>query len=143
MKPDPEPLLEQLTPRGGPADLRARVLDRIGKELEAGSGRGWQRWCGLAVAAGLVVGSILNVWICSRQERRLAKLYGPTPIPAAIREIAQAVESITDKQTAQWLEQRFAAAHHPQFSLPEHIQYLEAFLRDLETSWKEVRRERS
>ena len=73
----------------------------------------------------------------------MAELYGPMPLPASVREIAQTVESITDKQTAQWLKQRFAAAYHPQFSLPEHIEHLETFLRDLETVWKEARREKT
>jgi hypothetical protein len=102
----------------------------------------WQRWCGRAVAAGLVLGIALNVWISWNHERRLATLYGPPPLPASVLDVARAVESVTDRPTAQWLQQRFAAAYRSPFSLPEHIQRIERFLRDFEAVGKEGPREK-
>jgi hypothetical protein len=143
MNSDPESLLKQLTPRGAGSDVRSRVLAMVGPELEGRARLRWQRWCGLAIAASLVLGIVSNAWICGRQERRLAKLYGPLPIPATVVEIAKEVESVTDKRTADWLEQRLATAQRRSFSLPEHIQHIEKFLHDFVPPGRWDRREKS
>jgi hypothetical protein len=142
MNRDPETLLKQLTARGASSDVRARVLAMVGKELERRPRVHWQRACGLAVAAGLVLGIALNVWLSWRHETRLAQLYGPSPLPATVIDVARAVESVTDRPTAQWLTQRLAAAYRMPVSLREHIQRIERFLRDFETGGKEGPREK-
>src|SRR5262249_32037796 len=143
MNPDPEPLLQRLTPRGADPAVRTRVLTRVARELEAKSRLGWQRSCGLVVAASLLLGIVLNVGVSWNYEQRLAKLYGPLPLPAPVHEVAQAVQSVTDAPTAQWLEQRFAVAYRPPWSLADHLRQMERILQDFETVLKEGPREKT
>ena len=143
MNPDPEPLLQQLTPRGADAAVRARVLTGVARELDAKSRLDWQRGCGLAVAASLLLGIVLNVGVSWNYEQRLAKLYGPVPVPAPVLEVAQAVEAVTDAPTAHWLEQRFAVAYRPPWSLADHLRQMERILQDFETVRKEGPREKT
>jgi hypothetical protein len=143
MNPDPEPLLQQLTPRGADAAVRARVLALVASELDAKSRLRWHYRCGLAVSASLLLGILFNVGVSWNYERRLALLYGPPPIPAPVVEIAQAVESVTDAPTAHWLEQRFALAHRPSSSLADHLQQMERILQDFESVRKEGSREKT
>jgi hypothetical protein len=141
MKSDPEAWLEQLTPRGAFPDVRARVLAMVNEELRASARVPWGRWCGSAIAAGLVIGIALNGWVSWRQEERLTRLYGPPVIPASVAEIAQVVESVTDKPTARWFEQCFRSARRRPYSLAQHAQDFERFIREWE-DWKDNRREK-
>ena len=127
MNPDPEPLLEQLAPRGADPTLRAQVLAQVGKELEARAGVHWQRRCGWAVAAGVLLAIGLNCWIAERQERRLAHLYGPPPTLATPHEMARTTENRTDVKAAQ----------RTPYSLTRHIQMIDRCFQDLEAVWKE------
>src|SRR5437868_2042783 len=108
MNADPESFLEQLTPHGAGPEVRAQVLARVHRELQATGRVRWTRWTGLAMAASLVLGIVSNAWISWRLEQRLAQLYGPPTLPASVVAIAKDVEAVTDKPTAQWLAQRYA-----------------------------------
>jgi len=106
MSDDTERILERLCPRGAPPELRQRVLEAVGKGLAAGPTSRWGRRWGLAVAAGLLLGVSLNVWAVRTVDRRLARLYGPTPVPRQITEYARTVEAVTDAATAHWMEEQ-------------------------------------
>jgi hypothetical protein len=136
MNPDPEKLLGRLTPRGADPAMRARVLARVGQELEAGPRRRWRFRGGRLAAASLLLGILSNYWVSGRQEQRLAELYGPQHAPP-LREMARPAET----PTARWLEQRLAATSRAHDSLPEHIQRIERGLRELEAVWKDERHE--
>ena len=69
----------------------------------------WLRRSALAVAASLLVGIAMNIGASQMAERRLAQLFGPPPVSKQAMELANAVEEVTDAQTAQWVYQRFAA----------------------------------
>jgi len=111
MSTDPESMLGRLQPRGAPAELRERVLGAVARELapRAGAWREW-RWAG-AVAAGIFLGVALNIWAVRNIEGRLAGLYGPPAVPRPVVEVAEAVASVTDAETAHWVQQRLVAAH--------------------------------
>ena len=132
MNHDSERLLEQLVPCPAPPELRQRVLAAVTRELAAGRPLRWERWCGLAVAAGLLLGLGLNAWVVQAQEQRLARLYGPRPVPQQIVELARAVESVTDAETAQRVQQQLATAQQqrqhrsqPGYRIEEIINALE------------------
>jgi hypothetical protein len=111
MSTDPEGVLGRLHPRGVGPELRDRVLGAVAQQLALSPGvaRLW-RWAG-AVAAGLLLGVGLNVWVIRTTEARLARLYGPPTVPQPIVAVAEAVESVTDAETARWVQQRLFAAH--------------------------------
>jgi len=111
MSTNPESVLGRLHPRGAAPELRDRVLGAVALQLapRAGGGRLW-RWAA-AVAAGLLLGVGLNVWAVRTTEARLARLYGPSAVPQPIVAVAEAVESVTDAETARWVQQRLLTAH--------------------------------
>lgn len=109
MHDDVEQLLNRLTPRGIGAELRPRVLAAVASQLEVEPPSPWLRRSALAVAASILVGIAMNVWASEVAERRLAQLFGPPPVSKQIMKLANAVEEVTDAQTAQWVYQQFAA----------------------------------
>jgi len=111
MSTDPESVLGRLHPRGAAPELRERVLGAVARQLapRPGAARLW-RWAA-AVAAGLLLGVGLNVWAIRTTDARLARLYGPPVVPQPIVAAAEAVESVTDAETARWVQQRLLAAH--------------------------------
>lgn len=132
MNDEIEPLLGRLKPRGVGPELRPQVLAAVASRLEAESASPWLRRSALAVAATLLVGIALNVWVSDRSERRLAQLFGPTPVPKQVLELADAVQEITDTQTAQWIRQRFAASRPSGKSLAAYASYNDMLRRLLE-----------
>ena len=105
-----EELCAKLTPRRTEAELRGQILDAVGGELDAGETRRRWRRIGMAVVAAALSAVLLNVWMARRGDARLADFYGPAPTPATVREVVEAVESVTDVATARWFEQRLTAA---------------------------------
>jgi hypothetical protein len=78
MNDDIEKLLSGLTPRGAGPELRPRVLAAVAEQLQAAPSP-WLRRSALAVAASLLVGIALNVWVNQAADRRLVQLLGPLP----------------------------------------------------------------
>jgi hypothetical protein len=78
MNEDLEQLLSRLTPRGPGPQLRPRVLAAVADELQSPPSP-WLRRAALGVAAALVVGIALNVWVSTAADRQLAQLLGPLP----------------------------------------------------------------
>jgi hypothetical protein len=119
MSTDPESVLGRLHPRSAPPELRERVLDTVARQLASrpGAARLWRS--AAAVAAALLLGVSLNVWALRTTDARLARLYGPPAIPQPIAAVAEAVESVTDAETARWALQRLLAVHQERLrSLP-------------------------
>jgi hypothetical protein len=98
----------RLTPRPAPNELRARVLGAVANELARRKTPRWERVFECAVAASLALGIGLNVWLERADEAWQARVYGPLPVSRAIADVAQAVASVTDAQTGQWIQQRLS-----------------------------------
>ena len=69
----------------------------------AAVGGGW------AVAASIAVGIALNVWAMRDERTRDIRLLGAQPPSRRVSEIAEAVRSVTDTQTAALFEERLQA----------------------------------
>ena len=126
MNDDVEQRLGRLTPRGVRPELREQVLGAVESELHEGTAvqaaaptqshcepsldeappSPWLRRAAMAVAASLLLGIGLNVWVSKASERHLAELFGPPPISKGAMEIAKDVEAITDAETGQWVYRR-------------------------------------
>jgi hypothetical protein len=106
MNDEIEQLLSRLTPRGARPELRPQVLDAVASQLRAEPASPWLRWSALAVAASLLAGIGLNVWVSRASERHLARLFGPPPISKRAMEVANDVAKITDAETGRWVYQR-------------------------------------
>ena len=102
--------LHRLTPRGSGPELRGHVLAAVERELSADPVSRWQRRLGLAVAASVLLGIVLNVWVNTSAPRRQARLYGPPPVPRRIADVAEAVASVTDAETGRRFERQLTAA---------------------------------
>jgi hypothetical protein len=70
----------------------------------------WLRRAAMTVAASLLLGICLNVWVSNTSERRFAQLFGPPPISKQAMEIAKDVESISDAATGRWVYNRLTIA---------------------------------
>jgi hypothetical protein len=79
MNDDIERLLSELTPRGAGPELRPHVLAAVADQLEAARPSPWLRRAAIGVAASLLVGVALNVWVSLVADRQLAQLLGPPP----------------------------------------------------------------
>ncbi len=117
----------RLTPRPAPEELRARVLDAVAHELARRTWPRLERVFDWAVAASLVMGIGLNVWQQWADEAWQVRLYGPLPVLRTIADVAHAVESVTDAQTGQWVQQRLSDAR----SAPHHADSLHSESYDL------------
>jgi hypothetical protein len=137
-----EQRLCRLTPRRAAPELREQVLAAVGRGLSADLMSRWERRLGLAAAASVLLGVVLNVWANKTTDRRLARLYGPPPVPRQIAEIARAVQSVTDAQTGRRIEQQLAAIWR---SCEAEVPYppidYSQFLRELEPVLKDPRYE--
>ncbi len=131
MNDEPPEIFDRVTPRGAPAELRARVLAVVDRQLadqldasddpvscataglsssacRAPAGPRWERIVEIVVAASLLLGVGMNVWQQRADEAWQARVFGPPPVPRAIADLAQAVASVTDAQTGQWVQQRLS-----------------------------------
>jgi hypothetical protein len=124
MSNDVERRLNGLTPRGVRPEVRERVLGAVARELDVGAKESrssgiavlsaktestWLHRASVPVAAGLVLGIVLNVWASRTSERNLARLFGPAPISKEAMQIAKDVESVTDAETGDWVYRRLSA----------------------------------
>jgi hypothetical protein len=78
MNEDLEQLLGRLPARGVRPEIRSQVLDAVDARLEAEPASPWLRRSALAVAALLLLGIGMNVWVSARSSRHLVQLFGPT-----------------------------------------------------------------
>jgi hypothetical protein len=137
-----EERLRRLTPRRAGPELREQVLAAVGRELSAHPVSRWERWLGLAVAASVLLGVVLNVWANKATDRRLARLYGPPPVPRQIAEVAEMVASVTDAETGRRLERQLAAMWRSrEAELPYPPIDYSQLLRELELVRKDPRHE--
>lgn len=83
MNDDVEQLLGRLPARGVRPGLRSRVLGAVGACLQPEPASPWLRRSALAVAALLLVGVGMNVWVSARSSRHLAELFGTAVVTGA------------------------------------------------------------
>jgi hypothetical protein len=125
MNDDVEQRMSRLTPRGVRPELLEKVLGAVTDELQAAP-KGteevvgemssssevrlrqpppspWLRRAAAAVAASLLLGILLNIWVNKAADRRWAALFGPPPISKGAMQIAKDVARITDAETGQWV----------------------------------------
>ena len=107
-----EATLRRSGPRPGGTALRTQVLAAIAAELAVE--RAASRWPRLrivswAVAASLALGVGMNFWAMREEQQRDARLYAARPPLRRVTEIADAVRSVTDDQTAALFEQQLQA----------------------------------
>jgi hypothetical protein len=108
MSDEVEGLLRQVTVRGAPPELRARILGKVEEQLHRTAGRrsrGRMRPA-LAAAASLLGAIALNYWVNAALDRRLAKVLGPPVVRRQAAEIAAEIASITEPVTGQWAYER-------------------------------------
>ncbi|OHB72109.1 MAG: hypothetical protein A2V70_10485 [Planctomycetes bacterium RBG_13_63_9] len=120
MNNDVEEKLRRLTPCGAAAQLRQEVLDAVADELAVAATRPPRPRIGLAVAASLLLAIALNVWVGKAADARLARLYGPRPVPRQIVEIAGAVAAVTDAETGRQVQQQLLIAWHARCAASQH-----------------------
>jgi hypothetical protein len=77
MNEDLEQLLGRLPARGVRSEFRAEVLGAIDARLRAGPASPLLRRSTWAVAALLLLGVGMNVWVSARSSRHLAQLFDP------------------------------------------------------------------
>jgi hypothetical protein len=114
-----ERLLNQVTPRALPTELRERVLAAVGEELNPTcptvsafppARRRLRLRPGLAVAASLLISLVLNYAVNTTLDRRLLAVLGPRPVPRHAAEIAADIAALTDSQTGAWAFDRLASS---------------------------------
>jgi len=115
MKDDIQRLLESLTPRGAPAELRDDVLGAVADELAAPRSSPvrrtrWDVRIGAAVAVSLILAVMLNIWAIRADDARQARLYGPTPLPRGICEIVETAEHVGGSECAELVRSRLVSA---------------------------------
>jgi hypothetical protein len=144
MKDDVERLFHDLTPRGAPPELRERVLKAVAQELSNDIVSPWERWTGGLVAAAVLLGVVLNVWVVKTSEHRLADLAGPHLPPKSVAEMVAIAQSVAGSHTAEWLQQQLSIAWSarpapPAQGLPE----FERLINDLGITGKAHLREKA
>ncbi len=75
------------------------------------------------MAASLLLGIGMNVWVSKASERHLAELFGPPPISKGAMEIAKDMETITDEETGQWVYQRLTMPRPPGAAAAAYAKY--------------------
>lgn len=128
-------ILRQATPRGVRPELRPRVLAAVASQLQTEPASPWLRRSALAVAASLFLGIAMNIWANHLAERRLAQLFGASPVSKRAMELAEAVEKITDAQTAQWVYHKVAAPQPSGKGLAAYAAYSDALRRLIDKSF--------
>jgi hypothetical protein len=152
MNDDVERLLGQLTPRGAPTALRARVLDAVAEHLsdapatperpDAAFRFRWDRWPAVVVAASVLLALGLNLWVARLGDARLAAIYGPQPVPRYITEIADTIASVTDAEIGERVRQQLLAAQRPRrVSMEQALQHYENVLNAILLVEKDLRHE--
>jgi hypothetical protein len=135
MSEDIERRLRQLTPIGAPPELRARVLVAVADELRTQPVPPAPLLRSLrpafAIAAGVLAGLGLNLWVNDRLDRRLAIVLGPPPVRRQAAEIADDVASITDPATGRWIYQRLAASRPDPDETRRYAARLRRLIREL------------
>ena len=102
-------IFAQCMPRPAPAELRAQTLAAVERELAQRRKPRWERALELAVAASLLLGVGLNVWLWQSDAARQINLAQHGPSTAA-REVAQAVASAAGLDAGRWVQNAFARA---------------------------------
>jgi len=116
----------------------AQVGEKCGPSAKADSP--WLRRAAMAVAASLLLGIVLNVWVSKASERRLAQLFGPPPISKGAIEIAKTVETITDAETGQWVYRQFTMPRRAGDAAAAYAKYcsrLKRLINELQTVSKD------
>jgi hypothetical protein len=113
-------MLGRLAARGPEADLRRRVLDAVAEEHARPESladrpviarrRSPEGRLLAAAAAAVVLAVGLNFAVAARDDALQARLLGPAPTPRSIAEIAESVEAVTDRETAERVRQQLIAA---------------------------------
>jgi hypothetical protein len=114
MNDDVERVLNDLTPREAPVELRGRVLQAVAAELVVPqrSPRLLARRdvrAALAVAAALFVGVMLNVWAIRSDDARQARLHGARPLPREIHETVQMAQRAAGPACAELVRRQLVA----------------------------------
>jgi hypothetical protein len=102
---DLEHVLMQYSPGEPDARLRKRVLMDVDRELSKSMRTRWVRRPGVAIAASLLFAVAVNAWVYELDCKRQAAFFMSGP-PRTVIEIADAVESVTDRETAQLVQKR-------------------------------------
>jgi hypothetical protein len=126
-----EGLLQKLTPRRAPPQLRDTVLADVQSELHARRKR-WDRWALPAAAALLALAVGFSYWVTTSTDRRIARLYGPEPTPHAINEIADAVTSVAGADAGQSVRRGWLAAARRARPMKVELPDMRALLVELE-----------
>ena len=123
MMDDLEQLLGQHSPGEPDKLLRKRVLGAVAEELARRPAANWASRAAWAVAALLLIGIGLNMWAYRADRERLARYFAPRP-PQAVLDVADAVESVTDRRTRDLVQQQLEAAwqHHAVNAAPEEVE---------------------
>jgi hypothetical protein len=102
-------------PRPPETDLRAHILAAVSIELASERPARWRATLpGWAVAASIALGVVLNCWVMRDERTRDVRLLGSQPPSRRVVEIADAVRSITDPQTAALVEEWLQAVDREQ-----------------------------
>jgi hypothetical protein len=114
MSDDVERLMAGFSLGGPPAELRGRVLDAMGAELDRSHRRrrDWRIVAGLGLS--LVVAILANHVVAARQDAALARFFGPSRESRQIAELVAMVREATDAKTAALIRARLEeAANRP------------------------------
>jgi hypothetical protein len=97
-------VFRDVAPRGAPAELRAKTLAAVGRELSRRRKPRWERIVELSVAASLALGIGLNVWLVRSDEAWHARVVGVPGLPsgAAGRDLAAAGQSLGERLLSVW-----------------------------------------
>ena len=132
MNHDLERLLGSLTPLGPRPELRERVLAKVQAELESSNRFHWARWCAAGIAAGLVLGALLNGYVSWRHTERLAKLMEPASSSSDTAILAR--NPMPNAHVLNWQPVFFASHATSAFSL--YAQTVDRLLQDFEAGGK-------
>src|SRR5262249_13413488 len=104
-------LLQRLSPRGPDALVKGRIQAAMGRELARPAGLMWERRYGRLAAAAVLLGLALNYAAIRADNARQAR-YGP-PASPEVQDVARMVETVSDRETGQWVTQQFQRAQRP------------------------------
>jgi hypothetical protein len=111
MRDDLERRLAGLTPRGAPAELRARILLAVEAELAREvSSRPRRRFpFSLATAAALLLSVGLNYGANRASDARLDRAFGPRPVSPRALAIARDVAEVAGPEAGRWTLDRLSS----------------------------------
>jgi hypothetical protein len=147
MNDEPPEIFARVTPRGAPAELRARVLSAVDGQLadqscataglsssadRAPARPRWERILEIAVAASLLLGIGLNAWQWRSDVEPKSRFDDASPILAGISDLSETIALVTDQQTAQtFVEQYLAARSLRRASEEMSLQRYEQWIQEL------------